>query len=80
MTFVDFHKKATSQWMKMSDAEKEQYVERAKRLAEQYKKIEVLYLRKKVRQLQTQVKEYNMARNSYNNDIGGANSSHYRRR
>lgn len=67
VTFAEFHKKATSTWMKMSDEEKEPYVQRAKILAEQYKKIEVLYLRKKVRQLQGQVKEYHhQARSSYN--------------
>ena len=58
VNFLEFNKKSSEQWMKLKEEEKEPYVQRAKELAEQYKKIEVLYLRKKVRQLQHQVKEY----------------------
>lgn len=56
--FLEFNKRATQQWLKMSDEEKSPYVERAKQLADQFKKIEVQYLRKKVRQLKAQVKDY----------------------
>lgn len=60
VSFLDFNKRATKQWAKMKDEEKEPYVQRAKELAAQFKKIEVGYLRKKVRQLQRQVKEHRM--------------------
>ena len=56
--FHDFNKRSNMEWSKMSDKEKEPYVERAKMLADQFKKIEVACLRKKVRQLQSQIKLY----------------------
>lgn len=56
--FFDFHKKAIEEWNKMKDEEKAPYLQRSKELAEQFKKIEAQFLRKKVRQLQSQVKEY----------------------
>lgn len=56
--FFEFNKRATKQWLRMSDEEKSPYVERARMLADQFKKIEVQYLRRKVRQLKEQVKEY----------------------
>lgn len=57
VTFLDFNRKATEQWTRMDDEQKGPYVERAKELASQFKKIEVRFLRKKVRQLQRHAKE-----------------------
>lgn len=56
--FYEFNKKATDKWNKMTDEQKKPYIERAKELAERYKKVEVSCLRKKVRQLQQQIKSY----------------------
>lgn len=72
VTFSDFHRKATQKWMKMNEQEKEPYVERSKVLTEQYKKIEALYLRKKVRQLENQVKEYRQSMNSRGDVASGS--------
>lgn len=56
--FVEFNKKSNEQWAKLSEQEKEPYIQRAKELAQQYKKIEVFYLRKKVRQLENELGDY----------------------
>lgn len=55
--FAEFNKQAHERWTKMSDEEKNTYTMRAKVLSEQFKKIEVPYLRKRVRQLQMQLRE-----------------------
>lgn len=56
--FAEFNRKATEQWTKLEEGEKEPYARRARELSEQFKKIEVGLLRKKVRQLQRQVRNY----------------------
>lgn len=56
--FHDFNKRSNAEWSKMNEREKEPYARRAKMLSEQFKKIEVACLRKKVRQLQSQIKLY----------------------
>lgn len=56
--FKEFNKQAIERWSRMSEADKEPYVERAKMLADHFKKIEVPYLRKRLRQLQQQVRIY----------------------
>lgn len=55
--FLDFNRRAIEQWARMGEEDKEPYAQRAKELAEHYKKIEVRFLRKKLRQLQRQVKD-----------------------
>lgn len=54
--FQEFNKRALDKWNKMTDEEKSPYVERSKELVERFKKIEVSFLRKKVRQLQERLK------------------------
>lgn len=56
--FFDFNRQATDAWAQMSDDLKEPYVRRARQLSEQFKKIEAQYLRKKVRELEQEVKDY----------------------
>lgn len=56
--FQEFNRASIEKWMKMKAEEKEPYVQRAKKLAEEFKKVETPFLRKKVRQLLAQVKEY----------------------
>lgn len=63
--FHEFNKRANDHWTRMNDEEKEPYVERARVLGQQFKKIEVSFLRKKVRDLQNQVKEYRRVTRSY---------------
>lgn len=63
--FHEFNKRANDHWTRMKDEEKEPYVERAKILGQQFKRIEVSFLRKKVRELQNQVKEYRRVTRSY---------------
>lgn len=70
VNFFEFNKKATEQWTKMSDELKEPFIQRAKMLADQFKKVEVFYLRKRVRELQQEVK-YNRRSDS------GENSGDY---
>lgn len=65
VTFQDFNKKTNEKWSKMSDEDKEPFIARARQLADQYKKIEVFYLRKKLRQLQAEIKEYRRAEREY---------------
>lgn len=65
MSFHEFNKKTNEKWAKMSDEDKEPFAARSRQLADQYKKIEVFYLRKKVRQLQAQIKEYHRAERYY---------------
>lgn len=65
VSFSDFNKLASEKWSQMSDADKGLYVQRAKDLADQYKKIEVRFLRKKVRQLQSQFKVIRQASTGY---------------
>lgn len=65
---VDFHlfnKRATDHWKKMKEEEKTPYVERAKVLAQEFKRIETTFLRKKLRELQDQVKQYRRIARSY---------------
>lgn len=62
ISFSEFNKLASEKWSKMSETEKGQYGQRAKELADQYKKIEVRFLRKKLRQLQRQVKDHSSYR------------------
>lgn len=57
VSFSDFNKRAIEQWAKMRDHDKELYAQRARELADQYKRIEVRFLRKKVRQMLRQNKE-----------------------
>lgn len=57
ISFQEFNKCATEAWNKMDDVAKEPYVLRAKTLAEEYKKIEAPYLRRRVRELQRLMKE-----------------------
>lgn len=65
MTFQEFNKKTNEKWARMSDEDKEPFIARARQLADQFKKIEVFYLRKKLRQLQAQVKDYRRAEREY---------------
>lgn len=58
VNFHEFNKRATDKWNKMTDEEKRPYSERSRVLLERYKKIEVSCLRKRVRQLQQQIKSY----------------------
>lgn len=58
VSFAEFNRKATEKWSRLSESEKEQYSQRAKELSDQFKRIEVSCLRKKVRQLLNQVKDY----------------------
>lgn len=60
--FQEFNRKATEEWTKMSDEDKEPYIGRAKELAARFKRIEATCLRKRVRQLEQQVKSYRRAR------------------
>lgn len=61
VNFHEFNKKSNEQWKKMSDNEKEPYIERARNLAHHFKEVERSYLRKKLRSLQDQIKEYRRA-------------------
>lgn len=51
VSFDDFNKQANEQWARMREQDKEPFIRRAKELADHYKKIEVRFLRKKVRQM-----------------------------
>lgn len=55
--FQEFHKRAIKAWQKIGENEKAAYVERSRVLADEFKKIEVPYLRKKVRELKNQLKD-----------------------
>lgn len=63
--FHEFNRRATDHWKRMREEEKTPYVERAKALAAEFKKIETTFLRKKLRELQNQVKEYRRVARSY---------------
>ena len=68
--FQEFNRRSTEQWAKMNDQEKEPYVQRAKELGDQFKKIEVSLLRKKVRELTKQMKEERQAKRAYVSNSG----------
>lgn len=63
--FHEFNSRATNHWKRMREEEKTPYVERAKVLAQEFKRIETTFLRKKLRELQNQVKEYRRVARSY---------------
>lgn len=74
VTFNEFNKLANERWSRMSEEEKKPYVDRAKTLLEHFKRVEVACLRKKVRQLQHQVKGHNGGARSKRN-TGASTSS-----